>query len=191
MGFILVWDIGTWVWRITRRIARAVAPFIHRRMRGRVFESLNNFIYLKSVFDVSVFPRRSRVVSDVDKEKQAKKIIKTSAIRKIASERGEETQDPPLSGGPCDHNLLSMDVSPVLLVITYVLLLSFSKRCSARTHTRLRLTQKNANKWIYRIIIIIRLCNCVPPVSVVAVYSIVSGYAKLIFLWFSRTVSQK
>jgi len=29
--------------------------------------------------------------------------------------------------------------------------------------------------------IIIRLCNCVSPVSVVAVYSIVSGYAKLIF----------
>jgi len=39
---------GTWVWRITRRIARrrTVHPLAHALMRDRVFESLNNFIYL-------------------------------------------------------------------------------------------------------------------------------------------------
>jgi len=142
---MVVWDMGMAYHATDHPPHRSsISACADARPRFRIIEQF----YLYNRFQTFPFFRGDRASCRmwIKKSRQKKVNLKTSATRKIVSERGEETRDPPLPGGPRGHNLLSMDVSPVLLVITYVLLLSFSKRCSARTHTRSRHTQKNANK---------------------------------------------
>lgn len=102
------------------------------------------------------------------------------------------------SVGDQGHNLFFYGRVPrlrvIVIILQYVLLLSFSKRCSSRTHTRSRTRRKTPTSEYNRIIIIIiRLCS--DSVRRRGLYSIVfSEWVRKIDIfsgyWFLRTVSR-